>query len=91
MSWYMGLDSSTQGLTAVVIDGAAGVVVRARSVSFGADLPEYGCPFGVLPNPDPLVKEANPLLWCAALDLLLSRLKAEGVDLARVDGIGGSG
>jgi xylulokinase len=91
MGLYLGLDSSTQSLSALVIDSDAGQIVRQEAVNFGKDLPEYGSPQGFLPNPDAQVRHANPLLWVAALDLLLSKLKASGFDFAAVRGISGSG
>lgn len=91
MALYLGLDSSTQGLKAVLIDPAQGCVVASSGVNFGRDLPGYGCIDGVLPNADPLVKHADPLMWLGALDLLLGRMQAEGLPLGEVQGIGGSG
>ena len=91
MALYLGFDSSTQGLKAVLIDAAQGKIVCAQSVNFGQDLPSHRCPGGVLENPDPLVKHADPLLWLAALDLVLQRLKEAGAPLGEVAGIGGAG
>ena len=88
---YLGLDSSTQGLKALLIDPASGKIVASHAVNFGADLPEFNCPGGFLPNADPLVKHADPLMWLAALDLLLGKMQAAGVPLANIAGIGGSG
>ncbi len=91
MPLYLGLDSSTQGLKAILIDPARGEIVTRASVNYGNDLPEYASPGGVLPNDDPLVKHADPLMWLAALDLVLERLRQAGAPLAEVAGIGGSG
>ncbi|HEX2674618.1 MAG TPA: FGGY family carbohydrate kinase, partial [Polyangiaceae bacterium] len=91
MGLYLGLDSSTQSLSALVVDTDAGRVVLQESVNFGQDLPEYGSPHGFLPNPDAQVRHANPLLWVAALELLFSRLKQGGFDFAAVRGVSGSG
>lgn len=91
MTLYLGLDSSTQGLKAVLIDVEGRRVIAAPSVNYGRDLPEYGCRDGVLPNDDPLVKHSDPLLWVAALDLLLDRMRRDGLPLEEVRGIGGSG
>jgi xylulokinase len=88
---FLGLDSSTQGLKAVIIDPTTGAIVSTAAVNYGKDLPEYRCVDGVLPHADPLVKHADPLVWVAALDLVLSRLQNSGAPLARVAGIGGSG
>lgn len=91
MGWFLGLDSSTQSLSAVVIDTASGSLVGEFSVSFEDDLPEFGCSQGVLPSDDPLVKHSDPLLWLAALDRLLGRVVASGLDVGRIAGISGSG
>jgi xylulokinase len=91
MPLYLGLDSSTQSLSAVVIDSEAGQVVLQEAVNFGQDLPEYGSPQGFLPNPDPQLRHANPLLWVAALELLLSKIVATGFDFSGVRGVSGSG
>jgi len=91
MSLYLGLDSSTQGIKGVIIDPAAGKIAASAAVNFGKDLPQYKCPEGTLANANPLVKHSDPLLWVAALDLLLKRLQADGAPMAKVAGIGGSG
>ena len=91
MSLFLGFDSSTQGLKAVLIDTVNGTLVSGHSVNFGGDLPDYGSPQGVLENPDPLIRHADPLMWLAALDLLLERMKESGVTLGDVSGIGGCG
>src|SRR3712207_2441928 len=57
MSLYVGLDSSTQSLTATVIEVAPDVrrVVFQHAIVFDRDLPHYGTTNGVLRHPDPLV------------------------------------
>jgi xylulokinase len=91
MAYFLGLDSSTQSLSALVIDTAEGRVVVDESVNFGKDLPAYGSPQGVLPNPDPKVHHSDPLMWVEALDLLLSRVRASGFDWSKIAGISGAG
>lgn len=87
---FLGLDSSTQSLTAVLIDPASGSLVAQESVNFGASFPAYGCPSGFIPGgPDGEV-HSNPLMWLEALDLLFSKL-AGVVDLSQVRLIAGSG
>ena len=81
---YLGLDSSTQSLTVLVIDAGAGEVIYSRSINFDQDLPQYGTANGVLPHPDPLVKHSPPLLWVAALDALFEAMRGDGVPLAEV-------
>ena len=91
MGLYLGLDSSTQSLSALVIDSDAGQVVLQEAVNFGQELPEYGSPQGFLPNPDRQLRHADPLLWVAALELLLSKIAKSGFDFASIRGVSGSG
>ena len=87
---FLGLDSSTQSLSAILIDPERGRTLHECSVSFGNDLPEFGSPKGFLPDGRDGEVHANPLLWLAALNLLLDRL-AQSVDLSQVKCIAGSG
>ena len=82
---FLGLDSSTQSLTALVVDTETGEVID-RSVAFGARLPQYKSPNGFLAHADPRVKHSDPLMWVEALDLVLGELRAAGVDLSRHPG-----
>lgn len=91
MSYYLGIDCSTQSIKGIIIDPKAGKVVAEAGVNFGNDLPQFNCPDGVLASDDPLVKHADPLMWAAGLDLLLARLRESGADMARIAAIGGDG
>ncbi len=91
MAQYLGLDSSTQSLTAIVIDTDRGAIVVNRSLNFGERLPHYGSPHGFLPNADPTLRHSDPLMWVEALDLLLGELRDSGLELRRVRGISGAG
>jgi xylulokinase len=88
---FLGLDSSTQSLSAVVIDLAARKVVYEKSLNFDRALPQYKTQNGVLPNRDPLVKHSPPLLWADALDLIFAEMKKDGVALGEILAISGSG
>ena len=88
---FLGLDSSTQSLSAVVIDYDTRKVVYEKSLNFDQALPRYGTQNGVLPNPDPLVKHSSPLMWAEALDLLFAEMKKDGVALGQILAISGSG
>ncbi len=88
---FLGLDSSTQSLSAVIIDLATRQVVYEKSLNFDRALPEFKTRNGVLPHRDPLVKHSSPLLWAAALDRLLAGMKREGAPLGELLAIGGSG
>lgn len=87
---FLGLDSSTQSLTAVLIDPQSGKIETQLSVNFGADLPQYQSPSGFLAGGSDGIVHANPLMWLEALDLLFSRL-SEATDLRQVLCIAGSG
>ncbi len=88
---YLGLDSSTQSLSAVVIDLDAGRVVHDVSLNFDQMLPHYHTQDGVLRAQDPTLIHAPPLMWAEALDLLLVRLREVGVPMADIAAIAGSG
>jgi len=88
--YVLGLDSSTQSLTAVIIDAASMRVVFEHSISFDEMFPAYGTLHGVLPNADPQVVHAPPLIWVEALDAMLAYLRDVGCPLERVAVIAGS-
>ncbi|MFH1477690.1 MAG: xylulokinase [Verrucomicrobiota bacterium] len=89
-SLFLGLDFSTQGLKATLID-MAGQVLAEPVVSFDTDLPEFKTEGGVHRHVDALTVTAPPLMWVAALDLLLARMQKQNLPLARVAAISGSG
>lgn len=94
MPIYLGLDSSTQSLTAVAIevDGDRRQVVAERSLRFDEDLPRYGTRNGVLPSDDPLVARSSPRMWAEALDRMLALLAEDGAfPLSELRAIAGSG
>ena len=87
---FLGLDSSTQGLKAVLLGADLGVV-HEGAVDFDADLPEFETTGGVHRHPDGLTVTSPPLMWVAALDLLLGRAREGGAPLDRVVAVSGSG
>jgi xylulokinase len=88
---FLGLDSSTQSLSAVVIDYDSRKVVYNDSLNFDEALPHYKTRNGVLPNANPLIKHSPPLMWAEALDLLFARMKKKGVALGKILAVSGSG
>lgn len=92
MPLYLGLDSSTQSLTAIVIEARADVtrVVHEASLHFDAALSQYGTAHGVLPSDDPAVALSPPAMWAEALDVMFARLREEGVPLGQIAAISGS-
>ncbi len=91
MALFLGLDSSTQSLSALVVDTDAGRVVLDRSINYGSALPEFHSPHGFLENADPAVKHSDPLMWVEALDRLLESIRASGFDLGSIAGVSGAG
>jgi len=94
MSVYLGLDLSTQSLTAVAIEVAAGErrVAFEESLEFDAALPQYGTRHGVLPQTDPLVATSSPLMWGEALDRMMEMVARDStIALADILAVSGSG
>ena len=87
---FLGLDSSTQGLKAVVIDAALRVQGEF-SVVFDTDLPSYKTAGGVHRHPNGLAVTAPPLMWAEALDLLFARMADAHFPFAVVAAVSGSG
>ena len=88
---FLGLDSSTQSLSAIVIDTETRRVVYEASLNFDKALPQYKTQNGALPKGDPLVAQSPPLMWVEALDALFTKMKADGVPLNEILAISGSG
>ena len=87
---FLGLDSSTQSLTAVVIDPSTAAIACQLSVSFGQDLPHYHSPSGFIPGGVNGEVHSNPLMWLEALDLLMGKLQ-KVIDLHHIKAVAGSG
>lgn len=89
---YVGLDSSTQSLTAIVIevDGSEARVVFDVSLPFDETFPQYGTEHGVLPRSDPAVAVSSPVMWADALDTIVGRIADAGVAVGRIAAISGS-
>ncbi len=87
---HLGIDSSTQSLSGLVVDVASGKIVAEVCVNFGADLPQFHSPYGFLPGGEAGEVHADPCLWLEALDTMLQHLSSQ-VDLSQIKSIGGSG
>jgi xylulokinase len=92
MPLYLGLDSSTQSLTAIVLDveGSRRRVAFEASIQFDDAFPSYGTSHGVLPDSDPKIATSPPLLWVDALEQMMSQLATSGLDLRQLQGVSGS-
>jgi len=86
--YVLGIDSSTQSLSAVVVDRQTAKVVSTMAVAYKSDPRLSG--FGLdpelllLPPRSPGEADQPPLLFLASLEALFSDLKTAGVDLAKV-------
>jgi xylulokinase len=88
---FLGLDVSTQSLSAIVIDYDRRKIIYNESLNFDQSLPHYQTRNGVLPNCNPLVKHSPPLMWVEALHLAFAQMKKRGVPLDEILAISGSG
>jgi xylulokinase len=94
MPYYLGLDSSTQSLSATVVevDGDTRGVVFEHTFRFDDEFPEYGTTNGVIRGEDPREVWSSPLMWGDALDRMMAIVSREaGIDLAQLAAISGSG
>ena len=90
MSKFLGIDSSTQSMTGLVVDFSTEAIVAEESIIFDEHFGDrYGVENGVL-ELGPGEVHAPPLMWVEALDLLLERLR-ERCDLASIAAISGCG
>ncbi|TBU37301.1 D-xylulose kinase [Dichomitus squalens] len=87
---FLGLDLSTQGLKAVLID-SEGTLIHESSVNFDRDLPSYPTTNGAIRGPDPGEVTSTVRMWLNAYDLIMERMRAAGVDFSRILGISGDG
>jgi len=90
---YLGLDCSTQGMGAVVLDVApeSRRIVLERELIFDRDFPAYGTRNGVLPDDDGLVATSSPIMWAAALDRIMGIVARDlGRDVASVRAVSGA-
>ena len=93
MPLYLGLDSSTQSLSAIVLDSrrgppARGVRVLAPVRRGAPALPARGtacCRATIRPT-----AASPPVMWAEALDVMMARLAQSGLDLSRLAAISGS-
>jgi xylulokinase len=90
---YLGLDSSTQGVTATAIevDDGRRAILFERAFRYDEALPAYGTRHGVLRSTDPKLAHAPPLMWSEALDRMIAELVRDAdIDWSRLRAISGS-
>lgn len=90
--YFMGLDGSTQSLTATIIDFETKKTVYEKSINFEETLgAKYAVKSGTLENRNPLVVHSSPKMWLESVDILFSKMRDEGAPLSKVLAISGSG
>jgi hypothetical protein len=87
---FLGLDLSTQGLKAVLITEES-EVVHESAVNFDRELPHYATTNGAIRGPDEGEVTSPVRMWLEAVDLIVSKMKAAGVNLGRIMAISGDG
>jgi|MDTC01.1.fsa_nt_gb xylulokinase len=91
MSNFLGIDSSTQSMTGLVVDTDRGEIVAETSVNFDEHYSGlYNVTNGVIELGDGQVHSA-PLMWAEALERLCRQLRDVGVDLSSIRAVAGSG
>ena len=88
---YLGLDSSTQSLSAFIIDSETRAVVYECSLNFEKDLPEYSTENGTIKSKVSGEVHSLPLMWVDAMDRIFAQMKADGAPLGEISAIAGSG
>ena len=93
MAVYLGLDASTQSLTATLIEVTPDDrhVIVEESLVYDRDLPAYGTSHGVIRQDDPAIVLAPPVMWAEALDRVIANLAAAyPTEMARLAAVSGS-
>lgn len=90
MSYFLGIDASTQSVSGVVIDSSGGQIVWEHAVSFDNDLPHYKTKGGALSHADGVVC-SPPLMWVEALEKLMGQLATADIDVSKIAAVSGSG
>jgi len=91
MDYFLGLDCSTQSLTAVLINMSKNEIIIRYSINFDVELPHYNTQNGVFSSNAGKVVHSNPLMWVEALELLFKALVQKNLPLNEIKAISGSG
>lgn len=87
---FLGLDCSTQSISALLINTETGTIEHSASVRYQDELPEYNTTHGFVRGAKPDEFFSSPAMWLDALDLLFSKLVKNKWPLERVKGISGA-
>ena len=89
--YFLGLDCSTQSLTAFIIDFNSNQIIYRYSINYDRDLPHYHTKNGIIISNDNKVIHSDPLMWVEALDILFGMMKKKEIQLQEIKAISGSG
>ena len=90
MAYSLGIDGSTQSMSAIVIDLDNRNIICECSINFGERLQKYNSPNGFFYGESENEVYSNPLMWLEAIDLLFTELK-NLCDLNKIKAISGAG
>ncbi|MBN2434131.1 MAG: xylulose kinase [Spirochaetes bacterium] len=91
----LGLDSSTQSMTGVLIDIDNGEIVYSKSLDYASD-PRLNC-YGInhkeylVPPREAGEADQPPLMYIASIDALFEDMKKDGIDMSAIKVINTSG
>ncbi len=88
--YYLGLDSSTQSLTVLLIDAESSHIQAEYSLNYAQELPHYGVSDGFLPVEIAGEVHAPPLMWVEALDRLLLKMQYDGLPMQAIIAVSGA-
>ncbi len=90
MAYSLGIDASTQSISAIVLNLDDNEILCECSVNFGENLPKYNAPNGFINGNATGEIFADPLMWLDALDILFEKLQLI-CDLNKITSISGAG
>ncbi len=95
---FLGLDSSTQSLSATIIEveanstGFSSKIIYETSINFQENFGKYGVKNGVLPDSKGIGEAFSPpQMWVEALDLIFQKMLDANISLSKLKAIGVSG
>ncbi|MBY8991132.1 MAG: carbohydrate kinase [Candidatus Lokiarchaeota archaeon] len=91
VDYFLGLDCSTQSLTAILINFNSKKIIYEHSINYDRELPQYHTENGIIPSSDDKVIHSYPLMWIEALDILFGLMKGIKIQLQEIKAISGSG
>lgn len=86
-SYFLGIDSSTQGCKIVCINTNNSSIEFVDSINYDTHLPEYNTENGVIRTSEPGLSEADPNMWLDAVEILFKRVSDNAFPMKRIKAI----